>query len=165
MDLHTSSTGVPNLDGTELGGILDDLTNGHNIRPGIRLMAAGIRSLAEDATTGALNTGDTQLLLAQLCGAVDDLDMIGALAALTEHLTSSANQALHGLPDDVRKNVQVQGETARFKLTDPDLRQPASNACAALDTPPTWRCPDCDTYNTHTDHACHTCGTTPARKD
>jgi hypothetical protein len=120
------------LDGTELEGLLEDLVDGSNVHRGIRLLAEGFRAIAEDQT---LDVPGTQLVIAQLCGNAD-VDTITIIGALHAWLTDPAtNPALRSLPDDVRKTVQHQGELAHYALADPDLRQPAATACAALDTP------------------------------
>jgi hypothetical protein len=121
------------LDGTELEGLLEDLTDGSNIHPGIRQIADGIRAIAEDQT---LDIPGTQLVLAQLCGNAD-VDTVTIIGALHAWLTNPAtNPALRTLPDELRKTVQHQGELADYALRDPDLRQPAATACAALDDIP-----------------------------
>jgi hypothetical protein len=118
------------LDGTELEGLLEDLTDGSNVHRGIRLLAEGFRAIAEDQT---LDIPGTQLVIAQLCGNAD-VDTITIIGALHAWLTDPAtNPALRSLPDDVRKTVQHQGELAHYALADPDLRQPAATACVALD--------------------------------
>jgi hypothetical protein len=126
------------LDGTELDGLLEDLVGGSNVHPGMRLIADGVRAIAEDQT---LTIPATQLLLAQLCGNAD-VDLVTVIGALQAWLTDPAtNPALRGLPDDVRKTVQHQGELGAYDLADPDLRTPAATACAALDQTER-RCPD-----------------------
>jgi hypothetical protein len=158
-DVHTPGNAVPPLTDTELGGLLDDL---YGFDEGIDLICDGIRNIA----LRRLPADRVQLLLATIAGSPDATDVVGAFGRLVERIADADNTpALRDLPLDAQKRAQRQGELTAHALTDPDLRAPASNACAALDTPPTWRCQDCDTYNTHTDHACHTCGTTPTRKD
>ena len=119
----------PALEATELGGLLEDLTNGTNIHPGIHLIAAGIRTIAEDPT---LDRSAIQLLLAMLAGSPDGLDVIGAVAHLLEHLTTNP-PAIQALDEDRKKNLAHQGWLATYHLNDPTLRDPAANACAALD--------------------------------
>jgi hypothetical protein len=121
------------LDGTDLGDLLTDLTTGSNIRPGIHLIAAGIRALAEDAHTGQLDTRATQLLLIQLCGSPDGLDTVGAIGELAAYITTDHNPTIRNLPDEQRKNTTHQGWLTSFHLNDPELRTPAAEACAALD--------------------------------
>ena len=119
-----------NLDGTELGWLLEDLTDGSNIHPGIRLIAAGYRAIAEDQT---LDLPATQLLIAQLSAASDGITVVAGAGRLIEWLTSDTNPALAQLPDAVRKTVQHQGELASHALRDTELCDPAAEACAALD--------------------------------
>jgi hypothetical protein len=121
------------LDGTELDWLLEDLTDGSNIHRGIRLIAAGARAIAEDAATDQLDVPATQLLQTQLCGNAD-IDVVALIGALQAWLSSPAtNPALGGLPEELQKTVQHQGELADYTLRDPELRTPASTACAALD--------------------------------
>jgi hypothetical protein len=130
------------LDGTDLGDLLEDLTNGTNIHPGIRLIAAGIRAIADDHT---LTIPATQLLLTQLCGS-PDTDTIHAIAGLAEWLTSDNNPALTPLPADTRKTAQHQGELAAHALRDTELRDPAALACASLPavhTAASGQCSEC----------------------
>jgi hypothetical protein len=158
-NVHTPGNAVPPLTGTELGGLLDDL---YGFDEGIDLICDGIRNIA----LRRLPTDRVQLLLATIAGSPDATDVVGAFGRLAERIADADNTpALRDLPLDAQKQAQRQGELTAHALTDPDLRHPASTACAALDTPPTWRCQDCDTYNAPADTACHTCGTTPARKD
>jgi len=119
------------LDGTELGDLLADLTNGTNIHHGIHLIAAGIRAIAEDRS---LDRPAIQLLNAQLCGSPDGWDVIGAIGHLGEDLNSDARPAVRSLPDDRRKEAAHQGWLTRHHLTDPELRESAALANTALDT-------------------------------
>ncbi|MGA5670053.1 hypothetical protein ACPCTG_31800 [Streptomyces pseudogriseolus] len=120
------------LDGTELDGLLDDLTTGSNIHPGIHHFAAFVRAIAEDQT---LDVSGTQLVLAQLCGNADT-DAVTIIGALTAWLTDPAtNPALHQLPEEARKTIQHQGELAAFELADPDARIPAATASDVLAQP------------------------------
>ncbi|WP_055694236.1 hypothetical protein [Streptomyces prasinopilosus] len=130
------------IDGTELGDLLDDLVDGSNVHAGIRQIASGIRAIATDPH---LDTAALQLLLAQLAGSSDGLDVTGAIGHLIEHLTAHT-PAVHALDDDQAKTVARQGWLTQHALTDPDLRGPAATACAALDTrrevPPMTRLTD-----------------------
>ena len=119
----------PDQEDTELGGLLADLTNGSNIHPGIHLICAGIRTIAEGPT---LDLPAIQLLLAELAGSPDGLDVIGAIGHLIEHLTTQS-PAIHALPLDQQKDVAHQGWLASYNLSDPTLRNPAATACGALD--------------------------------
>ena len=120
------------LDGTELDGLLDDLTNGSNIHPGIHQIAAGVRAIAEDPT---LDPAATQLILAQLCGNADT-DAVTIIGALTAWLTDpTTNPALLQLPEEARKTIQHQGELAAFELSNPDARIPAATASDVLAQP------------------------------
>jgi hypothetical protein len=129
MDLHTAANAVPPLDDTELGGLLDDL---YGFDEGIDLICDGIRNIA----LRRLTVDRVQLLLATIAGSPDATDVIGAFARLVERIADADNTpSLRTLPLDAQKAAQRYGELTAHALTDPDLRTPASNACAALDTP------------------------------
>jgi hypothetical protein len=128
-DVHTEGNAVPPLDGTELGGLLDDL---YGFDEGIDLICDGIRNIA----LRRLPADRVQLLLATIAGSPDATDVIGAFARLVERIADADNTpSLRSLPLDQQKQAQRHGQLAAHALTDPDLRTPASNACAALDTP------------------------------
>ncbi|MEU9849229.1 hypothetical protein [Streptomyces sp. NPDC047985] len=123
--LHTAGNAVPALD-DEFDGLLDDLAGVH---PGIDQILSGIRLLALDHHT----TDKTQTLLATLAGS-DSADVLTALAYLVGRLSAAdTNPALRTLPLDRQKTAQQHGETAVYDLTDPELRQPAAEAAAAID--------------------------------
>ena len=124
-----TSTTVPPVDGTDLGDTLDELGT-DPIHPALTLIRDGIQQLAEDQHD--LNT--TQVLLAALAGSPDGNDLLGALGLLAARLADpDTNVALRTLPFDRQCQAYKHGwETART-LNDPELRNPASNACAALD--------------------------------
>ena len=96
------------------------------------LIVTGFRNLARRARTGQLDPNHTQVLLASICASPDATDVVGlagyAIAELTDH-----NPALEALTDDARKDAVQAGQEAAFRLSDTYLREPASNACAALD--------------------------------
>ena len=117
------------IEDTELGGLLADLTNGTNVHPGIHLIAAGIRTIAEDPT---VDLPALQLLFTELAGSADGLDVIGAIAHLIEHLTTRST-VVRALDHDAQKTLAHQGWLATYHLNDPTLRDPAARACAALD--------------------------------
>ena len=125
--VHTEGNAVPSVDDTELGGILADLDG---IHAGLDLIRDGIRLLAHDRHT--LNT--TQVLLAVLAGSPDSTDLLAALGRLIERLANpDTNPALRSLPLDQQKEAAHQGWLTAHNLTDPDHRNTASRACAALD--------------------------------
>lgn len=125
---HTAGNAVPNVDGTELGGTLTDLQAVH---AGIDLIREGIRLLAHDRHD--LNT--TQVLLAVLAGSPDSTDVLAAIGQLVARLTNpDTNPAIRPLPLDQQKTAAHQGWLTQHNLADPDLRDTASRACAALDT-------------------------------
>jgi hypothetical protein len=125
--VHTAGNAVPNVDATELGNVLDDLTG---IHAGIDLIRDGIRHLAHDRHT----PDTTQTLLATLAGSSDGTDVIAAIGLLVARLThTDSNPALRTLPLDRQKNAQREGEQALFALTDPYIHQPTAEACAHID--------------------------------
>jgi hypothetical protein len=127
MNTHTSGNAVPNIDGTELGGVLEDLAD---IHPGIDLIRDGIRLLAHDRHT----LPGTQLLLATLAGSPDALDIVGAIGLLIARLTDpDTNPTLRSLPLDQQKEAARNGWLAQHALSDPDLRGPAAAANSHLD--------------------------------
>jgi hypothetical protein len=126
--VHTEGNAVPGLDGTELGGILDDL---HGFDEGIDLIVDGIRLIA----LRRLPIDQVQLLLATIAGSPDGTDLIGALGRLAERITDTDNSpALRDLPMDTQKTAALHGANTAYALLDPELRGPASAACAALDS-------------------------------
>lgn len=125
--VHTEHNAVPSLNGTELGGLLDDLAG---IHAGIDLIRDGIRLLALDRH----NRNTTQVLLANLAGSPDALDVIGLVAHLVARLTDAdTNPGIRTIPLDQQKDARHQGWLTSHNLTDPDLRDTTSRACAALD--------------------------------
>ncbi|RSN50504.1 hypothetical protein DMH12_24790 [Streptomyces sp. WAC 04229] len=127
MDVHTPANAVPPVDGTELGDCLEDLAD---IHPGIDLIRDGLRLLAHDR----LDLNQTQVLLATLAGSPDSTDLLGAIGHLIARLSNpDTNPALRQLPLDQQKTAAHQGWLTTHNLTDPDLRNSAANANAALD--------------------------------
>lgn len=127
MHVHTSDNAVPPITGTDLGDTLEDL---EGIHAGIDLIRDGLRLLSLDRHD--LNT--TQVLLATLAGSPDGTDVLGAIGQLVARLTNpNSNPALRSLPLDAQKDARRQGELTAYHLGDPDLRDSASNANAALD--------------------------------
>lgn len=124
---RTPGNAILPLAGTDLGDALDDLAH---IHPGLDLIRDGIRLLALDQHD--LNT--TQVLVTELAGSPDATDAIGAIGMLVQRLTSAdTNPALRPLPLQQQKTAALHGERAAHNLTDPDLRNSASKANAALD--------------------------------
>lgn len=95
-------------------------------------IAARLRNIAHRARTGQLDPNTTQVLLAAICASPDGTDLVGAAGYLIADLTDH-NPALGQLTDDARKDATRHGQEAAFRLTDTYLREPASNANAALD--------------------------------
>jgi hypothetical protein len=128
MDVHTPASAVPPLDGTELGGLLQDLEDVH---AGIDLIRDGLRLLALERLT----TEQTQLLIVTLAGSPDGTDVLTAIGQLVARLTNpDSNPALRHLPLDRQKNTQLHGELLVYDLADPDLHQHASNASGSIHT-------------------------------
>ncbi|WP_432185476.1 hypothetical protein [Streptomyces tendae] len=127
MHVHTSDNAVPPITGTDLGDVLEDLEGVH---AGIDLIRDGLRLLALDRH----DLNDTQVLLATLAGSPDGTDVLGAIGQLVARLTNpNTNPTLRSLPLDAQKDARRQGELTAYHLGDPDLRDSASNANAALD--------------------------------
>jgi hypothetical protein len=98
--------------------------------------------------------------------------VVGAFGRLVERIADADNTpALRDLPLSThRRPPSARASSTAHALTDPDLRTPASNACAALDQPhytPIRHCTNCG-WSTD-DPAETTCDCppyfTPARKD
>ncbi|QKW31501.1 hypothetical protein HUT11_35655 (plasmid) [Streptomyces seoulensis] len=94
----------------------------------------GFRNLARRARTGHLDLNTTQVLLAAVAASPDSADLVGACAFTVAEITEH-NPALTALTDEARKEAIRAGQEAAFRLTDHYLREPASNANAALDVP------------------------------
>lgn len=110
MSAHpeTATADASVLDGTELADLLDDL-EGFAWLPGFGQILAGVTEAAVFAATGRMSADHTQTALAVIANP-EACDLTQLLACLARHLTSDANQALHGMPDDTRKTVQHLGE-------------------------------------------------------
>jgi hypothetical protein len=128
MDLHTAANGVPPLDGTELGDLLDDLAGVH---AGIDLIRDGLRLIALERHTPDC----TQTLTVTLAGSPDGTDVLTAIGLAVARLTApDTNPCLRTLPFDQQKDTQRHGEQLVYQLADPDLHQHASNASGAIHT-------------------------------
>lgn len=117
--------------GSDLDDVLADLADTGD--PDIDLLVTGLRNIAHRARTGALSRERTQLLTAVIAASPDATDVVGALGLLLVELTADTTPVARQLTDQARKEAVHAGEQAAFLLTDPDLRDPASRACAALD--------------------------------
>jgi hypothetical protein len=128
MNLHTEGNAVPSVDGTELGGLLDDL---NGIHPGIDLIRDGIRHLAHTRLT----VDQTQTLAVTLAGSPDGTDILTAIGRLTARLLNAdTNPALRTLDLTAQKDTQLHGELLVHHLTDYKLHQHASNASGSIHT-------------------------------
>lgn len=116
----------------DLADILDDLTANPS-HVGITLICQGLAAIATDIS---LTINTTQVLLAELAGSPDSTDVLAAVGHLVEHLANAdTNPALHALPTNRQEEARKHGWTASYLINDPDLRNSASNANAALDVP------------------------------
>lgn len=128
MDVHTAANGVPNVDDTELGGLLEDL---YGIHAGLDLMLDGARLIAHDRHT----LDRTQTLSAGLAGSTDGTDLLTAIGLLVARLTNpDTNPALRQLTFEQQKQTQKAGEALVFDLADPHLHQHAADASGAIHT-------------------------------
>jgi hypothetical protein len=100
MNIHTAADAVPSLDGSELGGVLEDLAGFH---PGIDLIRDGLRLIALDRLT----VSQTQTLIAVLAGGSDGLNLVAAIGHLVARLADAdSNPALRALPIDQQKTAR-----------------------------------------------------------
>ncbi|MFD8839827.1 hypothetical protein [Streptomyces griseofuscus] len=116
---------------SDLDEVLDTLTELED--EDLDRIVAGFRGLVRRAQTGQLDINTTQVIIAALAASPDNGDLIGACAYTIAELTDH-NPALDQLANDHRKEVIKAGQEAAYHLTRPKLRDPASLACAALDT-------------------------------
>jgi hypothetical protein len=116
---------------TDLDDLLADLADIDDT--GIRFIVAGLRNIADRARAGALTRDRTQLLCTVLAASPEATDVLGAIGLTIAQITNTTTPALHQLTDEARKTAAYYGEEAAFRLNDDELRQPASEACAALD--------------------------------
>lgn len=127
MDVHTAANAVPPLEGTELGGLLEDLAG---FDAGIDLIRDGLRLIATSRHT----IDQTQTLIAVLAGGEGGLNLINTIGALIERLADSdTNPALRHLPLEQQKAARREGHNTAYQLADPDLHQTASETSAAID--------------------------------
>lgn len=125
--VHTAANAVPPVDGTELGGVLEDTAG---IHPGIDLIRDGIRLLATDRLT----VDQTQVVLAFLIGSPDSTDIVAGIGLLVARLTNAdSNPAVRSLGLAAQKAALLQGELTAHNLLDSELRDTAAEANAALD--------------------------------
>lgn len=124
----TEHNAVPNVDDTDLGEAIARLANTGD--PDLDLIATALRNIAHRRLT----INDTQVLGAALAGDPDCLDVAGAVGYLHARLFSAdTNPALRALPFHAQTNAQQHGKEVAHRLNEPDLRNPAANANAALD--------------------------------
>ncbi|MEW2393042.1 hypothetical protein AB0933_32245 [Streptomyces venezuelae] len=122
MDLHTPANAVPNVDGTDLGDLLEDLAG---IHPGIDLIRDGLRLIAHDRHT----VDRSQTLAATLGGLT-----VAALGLSIGRLSNpDTNPCLRELPLDQQKHARLAGERTAAALNDPDLHQYAYETAGAID--------------------------------
>nr|WSZ21162.1 hypothetical protein OH837_48825 [Streptomyces canus] len=127
MDLHTEANAIPTIDGTDIGGLLDDLAGVHH---GIDLIRDGLRHLALDRHTVDM----TQTLVAVLAGGSGGLNLINTIGQLIARLADAdSNPALRTLPLERQKTARREGQNTAYWLADPDLHQTASETSAAID--------------------------------
>ncbi|WP_033239957.1 hypothetical protein [Streptomyces albidoflavus] len=125
---NTLTGHIADVDGTPLGTALMDTSGVHE---GIDLVREGILLLA----SSPLPLDRVPTIIATLAGGtIDEPDIITAIGHLIARLTdASTNPALADLPEEQQKNVERQGAEALYRLTDPWLREPTSEAAALID--------------------------------
>lgn len=127
------------LHGSDLDDVLDTLAEIGD--EDLDEIAARLRNIARRAATGQLDPNHTAVLAVAICASPERADVVGACALTLAEITDH-NPALHQLTDDAAKDVTRHGQEAAFRLRDHWLREPASNASAALDhIDPERRCP------------------------
>ncbi|MFH9389855.1 hypothetical protein ACH4KV_24235 [Streptomyces albidoflavus] len=119
---------IADVDGTPLGDAITDTSGVHEgvdlIREGLLLIASSPMPLDRVPTIISTLAG----------GASDNPDIVTAIGHLIARLTdASTNPALADLPEQQQKDVERQGADALYRLTDPWLREPASEAAALID--------------------------------
>ncbi|MFH9813421.1 hypothetical protein ACH4NI_35315 [Streptomyces olivaceus] len=122
---------VAPVDDTPLGDVIADTAGVH---PGIDLIREGLLLLATDH----LPLDRIPTILATLAGGADGTDQAPDLLTAIGHLVArlsdpAATQVLLDLPEQRQKDIERQGEQALYRLTDPWLREPASEAAALID--------------------------------
>lgn len=118
---------VAPVDDTPLG---DVIANTAGVHAGIDLIREGLLLLATDH----LPLDRIPTILATLAGGADGTDLLTAIGHLVARLSDpAANQVLLDLPEQRQKDIERQGEKALYRLTDPWLREPTSEAAALID--------------------------------
>jgi hypothetical protein len=132
MNVHTeaATADISVLDGTPLGDVLDDL-EGFAWLPGFGSILAGVTEAAVAAATGRLTADHTQTALTVIANPANP-DLTQLLAALARHLTSDANQALAGMPNDTRKTVAHLGEIHAFEAAELAPREHTNEAAGLI---------------------------------
>lgn len=128
MNVHTDANAVPSLDGTELGGLLEDLSG---FDPGIDMLCDAARLIA----LSRHSVDRTQTLTVSLAGSPDGTDALTMIGLLVAWITNAdSNPALRSLDLNAQKTTQLHGELLVHHLGDPDLHQHASNASGSIHT-------------------------------
>lgn len=121
-EVHTAGNAVPNVDGTDLGDLLEDLAD---IDAGIDLIRDGLRLIAHTR-----HTIDRSQTIAAALGGLG----IAALGLTIERLADAdTNPCLRELPLDQQKHARLAGERTAAALNDPDLHQHAYETAGAID--------------------------------
>lgn len=124
--VHTEGNAVPAVDGTEVGGLLEDLDG---INDGLNLIRDGIRLIATTRHT----LDQTQTLIAALAGGTDGTHLVNLIGELIARLSNpDSNPCLRDLPLDQQKLIQLRGEGTAFALSHDQLAQFASDTSAAI---------------------------------
>ncbi|MFD7995489.1 hypothetical protein [Streptomyces mexicanus] len=101
---------------TELADALQDFA-GLGWIPGITQILDGLTAIDHAARTGRLSADATQTLLTTIANP-NGPDLTHLLALTIKTLTGPDNQALHGLDDDTRKQIQHLGEQHAWEVAE-----------------------------------------------
>lgn len=115
----------------DLLGLLDAL-DGFAWLPGMDLILAGARQMAEAAAAGELGLDETQTLLTVIAKP-GGTDLTELLALLARTLTSPThNRAIDQLDPDTTKTVQRLGEVHAFETAEVAVREHTNEAAGLI---------------------------------
>lgn len=115
---------------TELADALQDFA-GLGWIPGITQILDGLTTIDHAARTGRLSADATQTLLTTIANP-NGPDLTHLLALTIKTLTGPDNQALHGLDDDTRKQIQHLGEQHAWETAEYAPRDQPNEAAGLI---------------------------------